>query len=206
MLLTPEEAHALTLPSHEAMQDAHHDSMGLWNRLLLDFPKIATALQSAEKYAFLHRLIGQHLAANVAANARYIDALGFASLLIEDRALVRFKHLDGSFKPRAYPTNQQQHLGRQEFTEEMMEQLAIEGVLAPPTVLTLGYNESNRGDAIDRIVIVCRTPSLQYFYDVKPGAAGFGPTVVQPFPGILPPAPRVISKRQEEEQGAQDAD
>ena len=198
-LLPPEDAQALTEPSHSAMWDAHEYALSKWNEVSSAYPDFAKPQRPAERYAVMHRLVADYLASHLAENAVYTERLSFSALLLDNRALVRFKHLNSDLSHRVYPTDQQKHLGRQEFTGEMVKQLAFDGVTAPPTVLTLGYTETPAGDAISRVAVVCRTPKLYYAYDVLPGATGAGglPIVVTPLPGNEPPGPRVISTREE---------
>lgn len=197
-VLLPGDAWNLTSPYHHTWHDAHTSAMKGWNDIAQNHPEFVKPLRPAEKYAVLHRHVADHLAAREGGDVRYTERLGFSALLISDVALIRFKHLTGEFRHRVYPTNQQKHLGRQEFTEPMMEQLSLEGIAAPPTVLTLGYMETPAGDAISRVLVVCRTPGLYYYYDVPPGSTGVGAgPAVHTLPGCDPPGPRVISAREE---------
>jgi hypothetical protein len=209
-LMPPEDAQSLTGPFHEWMHDAHRQAMERWVEFVTEKPDLTRPLRPPEKYAFLHRHIADHLASETKKGATYSESLGFSALLLssgDGLALVRFKHLNSDLSHRVYPTNQQRHLGRQQYTGSMMEQLALEGIDAPPTVLTLGYMESPAGNEMARVLIVCRTPKLYYHYDVLPGAEGTGTShVVQPFPGQEPSAPRVLSTREEKKRTGDGAD
>lgn len=199
-LIGPEEAMALTRPFHPLFHEAHTAAMSSFGQVAQEYPAFVKPLRPAEQYAILHRHIAEHLATHADDGAVYTEKLGFSALLLDARVLVRFKHLNPDYSIRVYPTDQQKHLARQQFTQKMMEQLALDGVGAPPAVLTLGYIESTDGYEIDQVAIVSRVPSLYYSYPVLAGDSAAGPTVVTPFPGLEPPGPRVISKREEDEQ------
>src|SRR3954453_18699878 len=119
-LLPANEAQALTAPLHSVFLEAHTVSMSRWCHFMKTCPDFARPLDPAQKYALLHKNIASHVADNIGDTARFYDGLRFAAVLLEDKALIRFKHFDSAFRPRSYPTNQQRHLGSQQFTEPMM--------------------------------------------------------------------------------------
>ena len=58
---------------------------------------------------------------------QHAPSLDFFAQIVGGEFLVRFKHLDDNLEARNYPTDQQSHLNRQEFSDRMVEQLAFDG-------------------------------------------------------------------------------
>jgi hypothetical protein len=209
MLLSKTEAETLTSPYHEVWVEAHKHAWALWQDRLVSDPEFFKPLTSAERYAIIHRHICDYVERHVDGDARIVTppSLDFFAQVIQDRALMRFKHLDEEFKPRSYPTDQQKELSRQEFAERIVEQLALDGVSAPLTVLTVGYTLTVGEESLGQIVVVCRTPDIRYWYSIQ-GTAGTqtGDAEILPFPGMEPPLPRVISTRRREVEATSDED
>lgn len=199
------EAEALTSPYHDVWVEAHLHAWALWQDRLLNDPQFFKPLTSAERYAIVHRHICDYVERHVDSDTNIVTppSLDFFAQVIQDRVLMRFKHLDEELKPRTYPTNQQQQLSRQEFDDRIVEQLAFNGCSAPLTVLTVGFTLTAGEEAIGQIVVVCRIPRLRYRYSIR-GAAGIqsADADILPFPGMESPAPRVVSTRQRDEEAS----
>lgn len=195
-LLTASEAQALTEPYHQKWADAHQRSWDRYQDRAMNDPEFIKPLKSTERAAIIHR----HVCDEVSRipGAVCTERVGFFAQVIEPRALVRFKLLDPSFKPKNYPTSQQQELDRQEFNDGIMQQLTLDGIEDAPTLLTCGYLLSITEDEISRILVVCHTPELEFYYDVFEGGEGMQVTRLTP---DKPQGPRVTSKRKKSDPG-----
>lgn len=207
-ILPMSEATELTSPCHQVWADAHRHAWALWQDRLLNDPEFVKPLTSSERYAILHRHITDYASRHLDGVVGHAPSLDFFAQVLDGRALVRFKHVDSDLKPRAYPTDQQQHLDRQEFTERIAEQLAFDGFPPAMTVLTVGFTLTLGEDNLGQIVVVCRTPELAYWYSILDAGEGYGDASggeIQPMPGIAPPGPRVTSRRRPAQADGTDA-
>lgn len=197
MILKRAEAIELTTPYHEVWAAAHRHAWGLWRDRLLDDPEFIKPLTSAERYAVIHRHICDYVERHLEGNASFAPSLDFFAQILDNRALVRFKHVDDDFRLRNYRTDQQQHLDRQEFTERVEGQLVFDGFAPTMTVLIVGFTLTPGEEDLSQISVICRNPNLLYWYPILEAGGRFGDGGVdaQPFPGIDPTGPRVVSRR-----------
>lgn len=199
-VLPPDQAYALTKPFHRVWADAHHSTWAMWQDRLQNDPSWFKVFTAGDRYLMIHRHVCDLVASQLEGKVQHAPSLDFFAQIVGDRALVRFKHLDEDLRPRNYPTDQQQHLDRQEFTERMETQLALDGIAAPLTVLTVGYTLTTGEEAIGQIVVTCHVPELWYWFSIDAatgqGFGGSGGDGEAPrFPGIESPGPRIIPKR-----------
>ena len=191
-LLTASQAQTITEPYHEAWAQAHFDAWHLWQDRLQRDPEFTKPLTSSDRASILHRHITENAARALEGRVVVTERLGFfAMILQEGPVLVRFKHLDRELKPRRIPTEQQESLSAQTFSPGMMSQLNLDGVVRPPTVLTVGYVLSIGEDELSRVVVVCHAPELVFNYAIS------GERIVSELvslPGFRPEGPRVVSK------------
>jgi hypothetical protein len=196
-ILEKPEAVELTTPYHEVWEAAHRHAWRLWHDRLLDDPTFFKPLTSADRYALIHRHICDYVGRHLEGRASFAPSLDFFAQIIDNRALVRFKHVDDDFRPRNYRTDQQQHLDRQQFTDRVAEQLILDGFAPTMTVLTVGFTLTPGEEDLSQISVICRNPKLLYSYSLLETGEGFGDggVDVQPFPRMDPPGPRVVSRR-----------
>jgi hypothetical protein len=187
----------LTEPYHDVWVAAHRHAWGLWRDRLLNDPAFVKPLTSANRYAIIHSHICDYVESHLEGRASFARSLDFFAQIIDNQALVRFKHVDEDLRPRNYPTDQQQHLDRQEFTERVVGQLILDGFAPTMTVLTVGFSLTPGEEDLSQISVICRNPKLLYSYSLLETGEGFGDGEVdiQPFPSIDPPGPRVVSRR-----------
>src|SRR5439155_4632826 len=132
------------------------EAVDLLNKAREATPAFFVPLKEAELCALIHRHVYARAVELLDGKAFPTDRLGFCAQIVGGRALVRFKHLDGDLAPRTYPTEQQRHLDIHQYTDDMMVQLAEDGLGEPPTMLTCGYRMSATWDKLSQVAIVCR--------------------------------------------------
>jgi len=117
-------------------------------------------------------------------------------------ALVRFKLLDEDMRTSNHDSDQQDALDMHQYSEEAMGVLSLNGISAPPTLLTCGYQLKADESGISRVLIVCHYKrDVVYYYDVRSAAEGGGSAEILPLPGIgQPPEPTVRPKPQREQE------
>jgi len=203
-LLSRDDAYDLTKPFHEVWEEAHRSTWAMWQERLEEDPMWFKPFTAGDRYLMLHRHICDFAARHLDGQVQHAPSLDFFAQIIGEKALIRFKHFDEDYRSRNYPTDQQEHLDKQEFTDRMQAQLALDGIAAPLTVLTVGYTLTPGEDALGFIGITCRTPYLRYWYPIvgNAGAASGdgidgadGGGTAPSFPGMEPPGPRIISTR-----------
>lgn len=195
-MVTKAEAQKLTAPCHDVWVDAHVHAWGLWKDRLLHDPEFIKPLTAPDRYTILHRHVCDHVSRHLPHVP--IPRLDFFAQVLGGRVLVRFKHVGSELKPRNYPTDTQWHLDRQEFTEHIGSQLALDG-FGPMTVLTVGYTLSTGEDELSQVVVVCRSPKVEFWYPIFGAAEATGDGIdVTPMPGMEPPGPRIVSRRPRE--------
>ncbi len=116
---------------------------------------------------------------------------GFFVLVIDDGLLVRPKFC-GRGAPSNVQTDTQKLLSYQQYSPELMEALSFDGVLEPPTLVTLGYTLN--GPDLARLFVLreCRGWATSSF-DLYGGTAV---AEQRTLPGIDEPKPaRVASTR-----------
>jgi hypothetical protein len=199
MLISLNEAELLVGPIRDLLVQAHLDSWDVWAKRVSDDPEFVKPLKEAERYAILHRHIIDHVSRYIGVHGRVTERLQFFGVAVGDKILLRFKHVDAELQPRRYPTEQQVNLSAQEFTNEMIEILSLDGVTAPLTVLTVGYTLTPAEDAISRVSVICHEPKLVYSFDLYNSQGGINDVEVTPLPGVEPKKPRVVSKRAKKE-------
>jgi hypothetical protein len=157
-----------------------------WQRLLTKTPELGLPLDATTRACFIHnhacsevtQLTAEH------SNVTLPEKLDFFALLVGDEILLRLKFVGGG-APRNYPTGQQRQLSRQEFTPEIM--VTLDGISAPPTLLTCGYTLDTA--AIGRIEIrrdcIGRQP---WNYDIYGGEAVAEPLVIPTMTDTTKPA------------------
>jgi len=126
---------------------------------------------------------------------REISALQFFAVAVDSNPVVRFKCVSLG-EPSNVRTGQQKDLSRQEYDDDLMEALTLEGIPSPPTTLTCGYS-LNLAAELTSIEIRCdyRRRALwrwQLWGDTSEGEI----TELIPLPGTSEPQPaRVSSKK-----------
>ena len=200
-LLTYDDAVLITEPFREAWLEAHQYAWRLWMSQVTENPEFVKPLTSSDRYVILHRHITDQAARRLDGHLVTADGCDFFAQRIGNRTLVRFKHLDSDLRPQNYPTDQQKHLDQQEYTERLVEQLSLNPVEEPPTVVTVGYTLTPGEDELSRVVIICRNPKLQWCIDLLDTAGlGGGNVDVKPFPSMPPTPPRITSTRRKQDE------
>jgi hypothetical protein len=137
-------------PIEPALTEGLTEAAANWETLLTKHSDLALPLDTTARAKFIHN----HACAGITqrttdvAGVKVADRLRFFALLVGDEIMLRLKYV-GSGAPRNYPTGQQKRLARQSFTPEML--LTLDGMQAPPTLLTCGY--TLEGAEIGRIEI-----------------------------------------------------
>jgi hypothetical protein len=151
-----------------------------WETLLSEHPALALPLDATTRANFIHNHACSevaHLTAD-ADGVTLAEGLGFFALLIGSDIILRMKFV-GYGAPSNVATRQQKLLAKQSFTPEML--LALDGIPAPPTLLTCGY--TLEGAAIGRIEIRRDCIGHQtWSYDIYGGEAIVEPLVI---PGMI---------------------
>jgi hypothetical protein len=173
-------------PLQSALIQGLTTASGRWQRLLTETPDLGLPLDTTTRACFIHNHACSeiaHLTAGIS-NVTLPEKLDFFALLVGDGILLRLKFVGGG-TPRNYPTGQQRQLSRQEFTPEIM--VTLEGVSAPPTLLTCGY--ALDAAAIGRIEIRRDCVGHQpWNYDIYGGEAVAEPLVIATLTDSTKPA------------------
>jgi hypothetical protein len=194
-LLTCEEAMEINEPCHSAWLAAHEDSVADLKRWRKAVPELFLRLREPELCAILHRHIAARATAALDGTVVVNDRLGFDAHIVDGKSLVRFKHLGPDLAPRSYPTEQQKHLRDQEWTEEMIEQLAEDGLTQLPTVQECGYTMDALFTELQSVTVVCwYKKQFMWDYSLTPEGGVRGAEVLI-LPGTPPPAPRIVPKK-----------
>jgi hypothetical protein len=165
-----------------------------WKTLLDERPDLAAPLNARTRANFIHNhgctVISQR--AETVDGVRIADGLGFFAMLVGDEILLRVKFV-GYGAPSNVSTEQQRRLARQTFTPEMMG--TLDGIAAPPTLLTCGY--TLEGADINRIEIRRECVGHQpWSYDIYGGEAVSEPLIIPGLADTTKPA-IVTSTRRE---------
>lgn len=197
-LLTRTEAEKATAEFHEMYVSAHMTAWDRWSDHLTKDPEFFEPLADAStRFQILNRHIVSEVEKAIPNTIRVPGGLPTLFHVIDGKATVRFKHLNGrDLKPIYNSTERQDRLMEQAYTGQLMNQLQLAGVDEPLTALICGYRLTPGEDAIAEVVIACHTPTLIYHF---PLTGGEGAEMLS-FPTIEPPQPRVISRIVEEQQ------
>lgn len=149
--------------------DAHIAATQAWKTLVEKHPALALPCDSTTRANFVHDHICSQIARRLGnrTDVEIADCLGFFALRIGHDILLRFKFVGGGH-PQNVATEQQKHLARQQYTEEMTIALNGDSALTPPTLLTCGYTLDD--GEIGRIEIRrdCKG-QLPWMYDIYGG-------------------------------------
>jgi hypothetical protein len=174
------EAQDAIKPIEPALVEGLTKAAENWETLLNDHPALALPLDATTRANFIHNHACSevaHLTADVDGVA-LAEGLGFFAVLIGSDIVLRMKFV-GYGAPSNVATRQQKLLAQQSFTPEML--LALDGIPAPPTLLTCGY--TLEGAAIGRIEIRRDCIGHQtWSYDIYGGEAIVEPLVI---PGMI---------------------
>jgi hypothetical protein len=189
-------------PIEAALTEGLKKAAKSWETLLNERPALALPLNTTTRANFIH----DHACSEVtqltadAAGVKVADGLQFFALMVGDDILLRMKYV-GFGAPRNYATEQQKLLARQAFTPDMV--LALDGITAPPTLLTCGY--TLEGAAIDRIEIRRDCAGHQtWSYDIYGGEAIIEPLVI---PGLIDTTkPAIVTSTRKAAEGESHAD
>lgn len=195
-LVGVDEARAHLDPHTDALVEVVLRPFALWRTFVEETPALALPLGESERAQILH--------ANMRFEARQkfdsvsgvtpTGALDFFALYVEPHVLLRIKHLNGG--PQNYPTDQQQLLHQQLYDDDMMSALALDGVVEPPTLLTLGYRLNLDASEVSSIVVrrdLKGHPPWEYgIYGAAEGTMA-EPQVLPNIPPVVPA--RITSKK-----------
>jgi hypothetical protein len=196
------EAQEAIKPIEPALVNGLTKAAENWEKLLQEQPELALPLDATTRANFIH----DHACAEVthltadADGVKLADGLGFFAILVGEDIMLRMKFV-GDGAPRNVATGQQKLLARQAFTPEMI--LALDGIQAPPTLLTCGY--TLEGVAIGRIEIRrdC-TGHPTWNYDIYGGEAIVEPLVI---PGLTDTTkPAIVTSTRKATEGESHAD
>ncbi len=164
-----EDAQGRLADLKQPLIDAHIAAAQAWKTLVEERPELALPCDSTTRANFLHDHICSQTARRVGdrAGVEVADSLGFFALRIGHDILLRFKFVGDGY-PHNVATQQQKHLARQQYTEEMTLALNGNSALTPPTLLTCGYTLD--GEQIGRVEIRrdCKG-HLPWMYDIYGG-------------------------------------
>lgn len=166
-----------------------------WNTLLSEQPAMASAFTATTRANIIHDLTCRAVrgALSSCKNVREIKALGFFALAIGDDIIVRFKYVPTGM-PNNVSTIQQELLAKQQYNEEVIAQLNMEGIPNPPTIVTCGYllGDDNQ---IKRVSVQCdyyKSPYWKYLLFGETGEGGAGSFEILPINPTLAPATGVV--------------
>lgn len=135
------------------MTEAGLAAISTWKAFLSEDAGYALPFGARERANFLHAHFRRELTvrANGLPELRPSMRPGFFVLVLDGEVLIRPKYC-GQGSPRNVSTDQQRLLSAQYYTPQLMEALSFEGVLEPPTLVTLGYTLS--GADLGRLFIL----------------------------------------------------
>jgi hypothetical protein len=163
---------------------------GKWKKLLTDDAELAAPLGPSERANFLHAHFRLELTRRFSGHEDVHPSTrpGFFILVFGGDLILRPKYC-GRGAPTNVQTDSQTLLASQMYKPEIMEALAFEGILDPPTLITMGYTLS--GPDLARLFVLreCRgwAPSS---FDLYGGTAVAEQLVL---PGMPEPQPARVS-------------
>lgn len=141
-MLTLDDARGLLDPFREQVFLAPAlAGVATWHRFVEREPAMAAPLDETARANVIHcwwRNEVRRALASVA-GIREVQALGFFAVAVAANPLVRFKCVSAG-TPTNVETGQQTLLARQLYDDDAMAALEIDGIPAPPTLLTCGYS------------------------------------------------------------------
>jgi hypothetical protein len=153
-VLTKDEIADRIAPISDDIVTGYLTSWRSWLTEVKERPHFTRPLGPTERANVVHAHACQEVELLVAKRGyAFNTALGFKALAVGTDLLVRFKYQRGGASPANVRTDQQISLGRQEFTEDMMATLALEGFTRPPEFVTAGYILNLPETDISRVVI-----------------------------------------------------
>ncbi len=183
-------------------------AVATWHRFVEQQPKMAMAVDETTRANMIHCWWRDEVRRVLASTSgmREIGALGFFAVAVAANPLVRFKCVSGG-APSNVETEQQRLLAKQQYDEDAMAALALDGVPSPPTLLTCGYS-------LDAAALL-RSVEIRCDYGRKlfwrwpiwgDEAEGGGVVEPMPLPNVPGPTPaQVRSTRRQRREGEQEA-
>jgi len=210
----------LTLAEGRDVLDPHREAVLMapaikavetWQSFVAKAPALASPLDETARAAVIHCWWRTEVRRALvdAKGIREVAALGFFAVAVAQNPLVRFKFL-GNGTPSNVATEQQRDLAFHRYDDGALTALGLEGIPAPPTILTVGYS-LNAAAELRSIEVRCDYGKrLLWRWPIWGEEAVYG-GVVEPMtlPGVSGPVPaRVRSRtkpRDEAEEGGQEA-
>jgi hypothetical protein len=209
-VLTLDEARAILDPFREQVFAAPPlAAVATWHRFVKRDPAMALPMDETARANMIHCWWRHEVrrALTSVSGIREIKALGFFAVAVDGNPLVRFKCVSAG-APSNVETEQQRLLARQQYDDDAMTALALDGMPSPPTLLTCGYS-LDAAALLKSVEIRCEYHrQLLWRWPIwGDEAAGSGLIEPMPLPNMPRPQPaRVRSTRKqnrEQQQGEQ---
>jgi hypothetical protein len=155
-----DEARELLTPVADALLiEPRKAAVKTWNEYENENPAVASALTATTRAGMIHdctvREVRQALELDaVRGIARELDSgLEFFTVGVGQRLLVRYK-FTAAGRPRNVATEVQRRLAYQQYDEDVMNNLTLEGMPEPPTLVTCGY-ALDEGGRLGTVSVQC---------------------------------------------------
>jgi hypothetical protein len=202
-----DEAQAQLAPVAEALLVApRRAAVGIWNGFESGDPGNASAISTRTRAGMIHdytiREVRRALQReDIRAVAREISSpLEFFTVAVGDGLLLRYK-LTAAGMPRNVATDVQQRLAAQQYDEETMQALTLDGMPTPPTFVTCGYMLDG-GGALGTVSVQCdfKKTTLWRYVVWGDSGEGFGTYETLPIDPTLSPDATVVQSAREGKQ------
>jgi hypothetical protein len=178
-----------------------------WNSVVGSDPAAAATITPTTRAGLIHdytvRAVRGALAGR--SEAREIEAFDFFAVAVGTDFVVRYKYVARGL-PSNNPTVAQQLLSLQQYNEEMMEDLLLDGIPKPPTFVTCGYTLDADGQ-VGVVSVQCDVDKTTLWRHVLWGESGegLGGFETLPITPDLSPSPAVVRSTRKRS-SASDAD
>ena len=157
-LLTLDEAKArCSERTQKILVTPHQLGVSEWNAIEIEKPDLARKMDATTRANLINNLVVDAVRVGIVdlddKEVREIDSLGFFAVAFNSDTIVRFKHV-GDRGPRNIATNAQVRLAYQQYDDDLMGALSLEGIPEPPTMLTCGYTLGFDGK-LGRVSLQC---------------------------------------------------
>jgi hypothetical protein len=206
-LLTSDEAkECLASAADSLLITPRKTAVAEWQALEKDQPEKASAFSTTTRAAIIHELTVREVRRALsrpdakACRARESEAHDFFAIVVGNELLIRYKFTAAGM-PQNVATAVQRRLARQQYDEEAMGALELEGVTGPPTLATCGYTLEADG-SLATVSLQCDYGKTRMWRMVVWGDSGerFGDIQTLPLDPTLSPEATIVRSATEEEQ------
>jgi hypothetical protein len=206
-LMNMDEAQAQLAPVADALLvTPRRSGVSTWNAFEADAPGIASAISTTTRAGMIHDFTVLEVRRalqreDVKSVAREIDSpLEFFTVAVGSGLLVRYK-LVAARMPRNVATDVQRRLAAQQYDEETMNALALDGMPTPPTLVTCGYTLDVDG-RLGTVSVQCDFKNATMWRYVAWGDSGegFGTFETLPIDPNLSPEATIVRSAKEGKQ------